>query len=349
MTSMEMQKLVGHIVASLTLRRECMSLLHACYTFINRVEEHQRVPLWDSARSELRSVLALLPAIAAPMEPTWCGKVLAVDASPYAFGVVAGRWSSEQAGAVGRRRERTRWRGPLACTVAPREHALAGSQSEEGRPEFPEVPKEQLAATVWSVVRSQKWHRHSNILNLEGSAVLWGVRHLCKSQTSQFHRHLILSDNLAVVAAIGKGRAAQFGLNGVCRAIAAHAIFAECRFVVRWIPSEYNPADLPARQTMTTSQQICSSQCRRKASFHYNEAGSSVQSGDHGLDDLTVQGRQSRRPVRCALSVAGSRAPHRWRDFGRRGALRQASRCRSRAWRRRRCSLGPKCATTTSS
>jgi len=75
-------------------------LLHGCYTFINLVKELQRMPWWDSALSVLRSVLALVPGLAAPKGPVWLGKVIAVDTSPYGCGDIAGRWSAEQAGVV---------------------------------------------------------------------------------------------------------------------------------------------------------------------------------------------------------------------------------------------------------
>ena len=123
-----------------------------------------------------------------------------------------------------------------------------------------------LTSTHWSVLASRKWAKSSGILHLEASSLLWAVRHLCRRTASLGHRHVILSDNLAVVAAVAKGRAAHFVLNHCCRAIAAHAILSNCRFYIRWIPSELNPADLPSRQQLAEGDTVAAEPCYTYAS-----------------------------------------------------------------------------------
>lgn len=63
----QMQRILDHIVAAATLRREFLSIVHSCYAFAQKVGDHQMVPLWRSAREELRAVLAALPLRAAPL------------------------------------------------------------------------------------------------------------------------------------------------------------------------------------------------------------------------------------------------------------------------------------------
>eukprot|EP00972_Heterocapsa_arctica_P081777 12053061-Heterocapsa_arctica.AAC.1 len=82
---------------------------------------------------------------------------------------------------------------------------------------FEEVPRTRLHETAWRVIGSRRWRRKGGILELEASSLGWAVRHLCRRGRGQEHRHLLLTDNLAVASAVAKGRATHFGLNRVCR------------------------------------------------------------------------------------------------------------------------------------
>eukprot|EP00974_Lingulodinium_polyedra_P022811 2202843-Lingulodinium_polyedra.AAC.1 len=66
----ELEKVVGHLIRILALRREFLCLLHAVYQFIQR-SYLRRQPLWSSARKELAAVLALLPKVVARMGMPW--------------------------------------------------------------------------------------------------------------------------------------------------------------------------------------------------------------------------------------------------------------------------------------
>ena len=60
-------------------------------------------------------------------------------------------------------------------------------------------------------------------------------------------RVLMLSDYLVGILALGKGRSSAGGLRrGVCQ-FGAVALRRNVRPVIRWIPSEINPADAPSR------------------------------------------------------------------------------------------------------
>ena len=122
-------------------------------------------------RRELANVLALMPMIRANLTLEWSEEVVAVDASPWGFGVVEGRWSRDQVAGTGRLRERARFRGPLATTEAPRQRALekeiaATSDAASiflGRSVgFEEVPLARLRETPWRVIGSRRWRRNSS-------------------------------------------------------------------------------------------------------------------------------------------------------------------------------------------
>eukprot|EP00959_Pyramimonas_sp_CCMP1952_P132851 2777437-Pyramimonas_sp.AAC.1 len=69
-TGRQMERLAGHIVALLLLRREALSLLSAVYPFIR--ESHEKAqPLWPSGKQELRRALALLPTVLADLKGPW--------------------------------------------------------------------------------------------------------------------------------------------------------------------------------------------------------------------------------------------------------------------------------------
>ena len=81
--------------------------------------------------------------------------------------------------------------------------------------------------------------------------VLLAVKRLSRILGARNHRHLILCDNMAVVLAISKGLASDFGLLTICRKITAYFIACNFKIRVRWIASEVNIADGPSRRHMT--------------------------------------------------------------------------------------------------
>ena len=56
---------------------------------------------------------------------------------------------------------------------------------------------------------------------------------------------LLLSDAMAPILAISKGRSSARGMMRVCRRIAALALACNASLHIRWIASERNPADSP--------------------------------------------------------------------------------------------------------
>jgi hypothetical protein len=204
----ELERLVGHLVPILCLRRECLSLLHAAYVFIKTAPLARRVFLWPSVRRELQLILALLPLGVAELGRPWADKVWAVDASPQGYGVVEGSWDAATVGAVGRHRERLRFKRLGPEDGAPRERALeaalAFAGDEAGRElaaetGFPEVLADSMLETEWRVVCSRKWGRKDPILLLKGAVVGRCARRVCRQAQLGETRILILSDNCSCV------------------------------------------------------------------------------------------------------------------------------------------------------
>ena len=59
---------------------------------------------------------------------------------------------------------------------------------------------------------------------------------------------LLLSDAMAPILAISKGRSSAKGMMRVCRRVAALALACNASLHIRWIASERNPADSPSRR-----------------------------------------------------------------------------------------------------
>lgn len=199
-SALQMKKVLGHVAFLCTLRRDFLGILHTCCGFAHQVGDSQSVPLWPSVREELwAAFLALLPLLCAPLELPWNGEAKAVDASLRGFGILEASWGNEICASVGRWKERARFRGIHAAADDPRDRALerAGGvmQPEEAQalaPDsgFPEVPPEHLLTSTWRAVTSRRWKgRSRRILELEGSALVWCVRHLARSTHEHAQRH----------------------------------------------------------------------------------------------------------------------------------------------------------------
>ncbi|CAK0870750.1 unnamed protein product [Prorocentrum cordatum] len=238
-TGRQLERLAGHVVALLLLRREALSLLSAVYVFIRSTYDRAQ-PLWPSCRRELRWVLALLPTVFADMKRPWHSEVGAFDASPWGAGVCTARWPLSAVQAAGRQPEKLRFRGPLASLVAPRDSALAADSVELSDPAalllgraagFAEVSAELLREATCATAVACKWRRQSTIHRLESSAGLLWLRRASRNSRCHGHRLLSLGDNMSMICAHEKGRASDFGLLSGCRC--SFAISVACNLKER--------------------------------------------------------------------------------------------------------------------
>ena len=76
------------------------------------------------------------------------------------------------------------------------------------------------------------------------------MRQWCPPQTalrSCGKRHLMLVNNLSLTLALTKGRGSSYIANRTFQQLCALSLASDCKFLVRWIPSERNCADRPSR------------------------------------------------------------------------------------------------------
>ena len=140
-----MQLLVGHLTWALLCRRTGLSLLNACYAFIDDGStKHKR--LWKSVRQELTWVASVLPLLRFKVNSGWSSDITSSDSSPWGLGVCYRKLDSKILQDIGRSSERWRFLFPDATNA--REHALNGNAEASSTPVNPELKSEENDAIV---------------------------------------------------------------------------------------------------------------------------------------------------------------------------------------------------------
>ncbi|CAK0899810.1 unnamed protein product [Prorocentrum cordatum] len=180
----ELERLIGHLVSILMLRRQGLAMLHSSCEFA-QASYSKKQPLWKSVVREMGWVKALLPCLRADARRPWSEVVTCFDASPWGYGIVETEWDLKDVQRVGRASERARFRGVLAAEGAPRERTLEQEIARAPEPAlllagrsagFPEVDYGKMHARPWRVVGCGRWKRKEAIHALEGAALTWAVR-----------------------------------------------------------------------------------------------------------------------------------------------------------------------------
>ncbi|CAK0857017.1 unnamed protein product [Prorocentrum cordatum] len=239
------------------------------YTFIRRLGHCTAVPLWESVRWELNAFSSLLCLISRKLQVSWSSKVMCTDASFWGFGLVCKDLDKDLVGSMGCFSERWRFLGDSkalsrAWAAGPSEDEIitkplesskdfqqfVGDEeaSKEARTRAAGRLPEAVREEGWAVVGSHKWGSPpGNIVEGEARAIAFGVKHICRSTKAFECHHLLLSDSLSSVLALGKGRSSAPGVSGALRSVAAHVAATGLRLSARWLPSEWNFADGPSR------------------------------------------------------------------------------------------------------
>ena len=271
------EKLVGHAIHFMLVRREMLCCMRSLYDFIQRSYRARR-RLWPSAAREAEWIANLLPVCHANLRRVWSEVPTASDASLSGIAVCSRHAGVEQVSEIGRCKEA--WRFKARDFVAPRESAIGGAEDlsldpfsdtqsvkphivlpEDPfsiNPDFNEVPDDFMTASEWSVAFACEMHHAEPITILEARGVVAAVRHKCRAVQNFGKKHLHLNDNLANVLCAEKGRSASYPMLRVCRRLCALVIAANCTFHHRWVPSERNPADHASRRW----------EAKRKAKVH---------------------------------------------------------------------------------
>ena len=106
---------------------------------------------------------------------------------------------------------------------------------------------QQLGDVRWRTVVSSQWNYAEHINVQELRAVSTAMRWVLSRPAAIGRRLLLLSDSTVVVGAANKGRSSSPDILRVLRSVCALVLCAGVQIVVRWVPSEVNPADEPSR------------------------------------------------------------------------------------------------------
>ena len=104
-----------------------------------------------------------------------------------------------------------------------------------------------VADLEWRTIVSTPWREKEHINSLELRALSTAVRWALKSPLSTSSRLLVFSDSQVAVFSSLKGRSSSHPLLCRLRSLAACLLASGLRLLIRWLPSECNPADGPSR------------------------------------------------------------------------------------------------------
>ena len=264
-TGKAVEKLLGHAVHFMMLKRELLSCFRSLYDFV-QAKYVSRTRLWQSTAREAAWASHLLLVCHANLRRPWDDQVTASDASLSGIAVCTRQAHAEEVARLARVKET--WRFKARDFVPPRETALKTVELcdpfEDPNtvkpihllPEdpftfnlnFEEIPQSFMEPQEWCDTFSSPMRIAEPITILEARGVIAAVRHKCRAVRSFGKRHLHLNDNLANVLCLEKGRSSSFSMLRACRRLCALLVAANCSVHHRWVPSELNPADHASRQ-----------------------------------------------------------------------------------------------------
>lgn len=257
----QLERLLGHMTFVSLCRREGLSVLGEIYTFCKR---HYRVvtPLWKSVRRELYKWDAISPLLFCDLSSPWSNTLLAVDASEWGLGVTSSSTTTSDIVALGACFEKWRFKDDMAkdprLFVLAEEDRLCSMQNNTGgKGDVQELePTTSSFSTApfssvnrkWQVIGRHQWQEVQSMPVLEARAALHAIRHAVRSKSGFGMRHVILTDSMTAAVAYDKGRASSYKLRRVLEQASALTLASGSMFRMRWIPSEWNPADRPSRR-----------------------------------------------------------------------------------------------------
>ncbi|CAE7708857.1 AMY1.1 [Symbiodinium sp. CCMP2592] len=257
------QKLLGHAVHFMMVRRELLSTMRGLYDFVQRVGEGKH-RLWSNAAREARWISNLLRVCSTDLTRPWSERVSASDASLSGIAVCLRSASLSQVSSIGKTRENWRFKGvspesrprmvlqqpgdPFEdpSTVKPQgTYSLDPFELSEN---FYELPQSFMAPEEWHLAFSQHMQFDEHITLLEGRGIVAAIRHKARCLEAFGKRHLHINDNLGMVLAVDKGRSSSMSILKVCRRLACLVIALGASLTCRWVPSEWNVADAGSRK-----------------------------------------------------------------------------------------------------
>lgn len=244
-----MQKLVGLFVHPFMHRRECMSVFHHTYLFIERMPERGTRRLPHFIRDELLCAALLLPFAHASIRAPVSVQLAATDASSKRGGRASTLTTKSFARTLYRHAETKGEHVRL-------DHVATELPIPTEMMQAPKPLVDSLQKHHWTASQSMQFDRaqHINILELEM------VKQEIKSRANSgrgFPRVVNLCDSRVVVGCFGKGRSSSKNLNHKLRSCVPWLLASDLQLVNIWVPTDKNPSDYPSRDRPIPPPEPC--------------------------------------------------------------------------------------------
>ena len=202
-----LQQVLGHICFCLQFRRECYSLLHHCFKYVEDLAEGVWVKLPSFICDELRSVGCHLPFCRSDLRRRVSRSVVATDATPSSGGSTRATACTALVHKLFKR-----------CCCRGKQLRLDALQSQELEDEKNYLQSDVIDALGeslrWRITKQYSFRETSHINLQELRAIKKEVvdwsRH--SQDSSRRSIHCMLCDSAVVIGAVNKGRSSSFKL-----------------------------------------------------------------------------------------------------------------------------------------
>lgn len=238
-TKKALQKLVGLFIHPFMHRRECMSLFHHIYVYIESLPDNKLVRLPHHIRDELLTACLVLPLSSSNARWAVSPQVAATDASSKGGGRASTLTTKVLAKTLFRFSER---RGEY-CKLDWVEHPIPPPTDMH---QAPEVLIQSMMKHCWSTTERTVFRRKEHINLLEMEMLKKEIQDRANSGRGNC-RVVNLCDSRVVVGAYAKGRSSSRMLNHRLRCCLAWTLAADLSISNLWVDTHSNPADYPSR------------------------------------------------------------------------------------------------------
>lgn len=237
-----LQRLLGYAAFCFQFRRECFSLQHHVYKYLDSLTDDKVYRFPGFVLDELRGMMLHLPFCCWNMRRSFAEEIIATDATPSSGGATKAclpkalaqkLWKHTEVRGEAVRLDRDASEFDWVMGREPREPSRFASQVGE--------------SLQWRIASSYHF-RHTAHINLqEARAVKREVVRLASAPLSRDRVHFFLNDSRVVVGAFTKGRSSSFRLNGLLRSTLPYLILSRMVLGFLWVETDSNPADHPSR------------------------------------------------------------------------------------------------------
>jgi hypothetical protein len=239
------------------VRRPSLAALQHSYHFIRKVNR-RRLRLWPSVRSELWTLLGLLPLLHARLDVPVYPHTIITDASETGAGVVCCTttpdvrrhlWSmcgTRSSSLLQMQLNAIDLRGDLSSLLDELDDDVSGIDFRAAAANYAHFYSA-IESAPKRVIISSRWRASEHINVLELRAILLALHWLLSYPSSHFSRVYLLVDSAVALFSLWKGRSSSPRLLLILRKVNVLLMSSGISLLTGWLPTDRNPADRPSR------------------------------------------------------------------------------------------------------